>query len=177
MRFMRFFPIVILLSIGLIGCYTIITHPKIDEDNYSQRVRFYNDCSSCHSNEELLASGYDYIHKYPYASAPVHPIPVWVEPIYTPPWWIGIRLPFDADQIQTQTRPYDRTGLRDMDGGRTSAPTNFTTPSSDTGSSSSSSSSSSTNSNSSNSTNSSNERNSRDSNSTKSRDNSGERKK
>ncbi|MCX8057678.1 MAG: hypothetical protein N3F03_08735 [Ignavibacteria bacterium] len=173
MRLSKIFAIIFLFSLGFIGCYTIITHPTVKKDGYSQRVKFYNDCFSCHSNSEMIEYGYDYLEKYPADVVVTHPIPIWVEPIYTPPWWVGIRIPVVEDN-QPSERPNDRTRLRDLDGGRSSAPTDFSIPSRNSGSSSSSSSSSSSNNNSTNST---NERNSRESNSTKSRDNSGERKK
>lgn len=172
MKFYKIFGIVFLFSIGFFGCYTIVTHPTVKKDNYSHKVKFYNDCFSCHTNSEMIEYGYDYLHKYPSEVVVVQPVPRWIEPIYSPPWWVGIKLP--TDEFQTDQRPNDRTGLRDMDGGRTSAPTNFSNPSRNTGSSSSSSSSNSSNNNS---TNSSNERSSKESNSTKSRDNSGERRK
>lgn len=171
MKSVKSFLIVLLLSFGFFGCYTILSHPTVTRGEYSHKVKFYNDCSSCHSNTELIDFGYYYLDKYPTVVID-RTFPLWTTPTYTPPWWMDIRIPV-VDEPTTY-RPNDETKLRNLDGGRTSAPTDFSIPSRSSGSSSGSSSS---NSSTNNSSNSSSERNSRESNSTKSRDNSGERKK
>lgn len=162
---------IIFLSIGFIGCYTILSHPTVTKDEYSHKIKFYNDCSSCHTDAELMNYGYVYLDRNPIGVYD-RSLPLWITPTYTTPWWMDIQIP--VDNGTSNIRPNDETRLRNLDGGRTSAPTDFSIPSRNSGSSGSSSSS---NSSSNNSTSSSNERNSRDSNSTKSRDNSGERKK
>lgn len=169
MRFPRIAVILFLIVTGFIGCYTIISHPIVKKGDYSQRVKFYNDCFSCHSNTDMIEYGYiNRNHSLGYIGTNS----IWVTPIYVQPWWLDIR--YSVEENQSLQRPNDRTGLRDMDGGRTSSPTNFDIPSRNSGSSNNSSSS---NSSSNNSLDSSKERNSRESSSTKSRDNSGERKK
>ncbi len=170
MKLVKSILIILFLSIGFFGCYTILSHPTVTRGEYSQKVKFYNDCSSCHSNSELIDYGYYYPDKY----SPIvidRIFPLWDTPTYTPPWWMDIRIPIVEEP--TSYRPNDETKFRNLDGGRTSAPTDFSIPSRNSGSSGSSSSSNSSN----NSNSSTNERNSRESNSTKSRDNSGERKK
>ncbi len=171
MKFPQIAVILFLIASGFIGCYTIISHPTVKKGDYSQRVKFYNDCFSCHSNTDMIEYGYDYVNQNPSWSY-IGTNPIWVTPTYVPPWWLEIRYP--VEENQSPQRPNDRTGLRDMDGGRTLSPANFDIPSRNSGSSNNSSSS---NSSSNNSLDSSKERNSRESSSTKSRDNSGERKK
>lgn len=165
------FGIIFLLTTVLVGCYTIISHPIVKNGDNYHRVKFYNDCNSCHSNLELI--DYGYLQPMPSTGIISDPYPMWITPSYLRPWWLDIQVSTTVDDA---ARRNDNTRLRDLDGGRTSAPTNVLIPSRSTGSSSSSSSSSS-NSNNDNSNNTSNERNSRDSNTPKSRDNSGERKK
>ncbi len=159
-----------LVSFGFMGCYTIFSHPTVRKDDYTNRIKFYDDCFSCHSKAELVDYGYEYLHRYP-ATTQLNPIPIYTEPIYSPPWWIGLVIP---SEVQSDIRSNDETRLRNQDGGRTSAPATFDLPSRNTGNSNNTNSS---NSSSKNSVDSSKERDSRESNNTKTRDNSGERKK
>lgn len=168
MKLTSYVAVVILLSFGFIGCYTILSHPTIKRNEYSQKISFYNDCNSCHSNSELINYGYEYLDKYPQPIVSP-PLLIFTEPVYTPPWWFYIQVPVGNDTFVQ--RPNDETKLRNLDGGRTSAPTDFSNPSRNSGSTSNS------NSSTNNSSSSSNERSSKESNSIKSRDNSGERKK
>ncbi|MGB9663686.1 MAG: hypothetical protein ACPL25_02035 [Ignavibacteria bacterium] len=161
------------ISIGLFGCYTILSHPVVKNENSYSRVKFYNDCLSCHSNSELVDFGYYHLEQYP-SQAPIGTLPLYITPTDVPPWWSDIRIPV----VQENNTPRnDDTRLRNYDGGRTSAPSDFSIPSRNSGSSSGSSASS--NASNGNTTNSSNDRNSRerDSDTPKSRNNSGERKK
>ncbi len=169
MKYLKFLISIFIFSVLLVGCYTILKHPEVRKNGYSHSVKFYNDCSSCHSSSELASYGYEHFESYPYAST-MPPMYLYYEPVYTPPWWMGLQIP-----VSEPTQPRnDETRLRNNDGGRTSAPSNFSMPSRSTSStnSSSSSNSSTTNSNDSN-----KERTSRSSDTPNSRNNSGERKK
>jgi len=172
MKVIKSLLIVVLASFGFYGCYTIISHPTVQRDDYVHRVKFYNDCSSCHSNSELIDYGYVYLEKYPYSTS-LQPVPVYVNPVYTPPWWLGIGVPVENNS--DNYRSNDQTRLRNMDGGRTSAPTDFSIPSRNatttTGGANSSNATTKT------SNDSSEERNGRSSSTPNSRNNSGERKK
>jgi|GEM_PF-1908782 hypothetical protein len=173
MKQAKLFSLIFFFSFSLVGCYTIISHPVVKKDNSYNRVKFYNDCLSCHSRSELVEYGQIYLNP-PQQVLIVNPSPIWISPIYVSPWWADIRMPVVPEN---NYRPNDETKLRNLDGGRTSAPTNFSQPSRSQGSSSSSSSSS--NSATNNSANSSTEKKSRerDSDTPKSRENTGERKK
>jgi hypothetical protein len=173
MKKLTLFGLIFLISIGLFGCYTILSHPVVKNENSYHQVKFYNDCSSCHSNSDLMNYGYSYLERYP-SNNLVEPYPLYVTPYYVQPWWMDIRIPVVESEI---SRRNDETRLRNLDGGRTSAPSEFSIPSRNSGSNSGSGSSS--NATTGNSTNSSNERNTRDrdSDTPKSRNNSGERKK
>lgn len=169
----KIFSLIFLFSFGLVGCYTIISHPIVKKDNSYHRVKFYNDCLSCHSQSELIDYGHAYVERPP-SMVILEPEPLWYTPTYVPPWWWDIRIPVVEE---TSQRPNDQTRLRDLDGGRTSAPTDFSIPSRNPGSSSSTTGNSSSSVNSS--TNSDNEQKPRErnSNTPNSRNNSGERKK
>jgi hypothetical protein len=173
MNKIKFLSIIFLVSFGLAGCYTIISHPIVKKDDSYHQIKFYHDCLSCHSKSELVEYGQVYLNS-PDQVVIIEPSPVWITPSYVPPWWWDIRTQITQEN---NFRPNDKTKLRDLEGGRTSAPSDFSIPSRNSGSSSSSSGSSSSSVKSS--TNSSNEQNSRERNSDtpKSRNNSGERKK
>jgi len=173
MKQAKLFSLIFFFSFSLVGCYTIISHPVVKKDNSYNRVKFYNDCLSCHSRSELVEYGQIYLNP-PQQVLIVNPSPIWISPIYVSPWWADIRMPVVPEN---NYRPNDKTKLRDLEGGRTSAPSDFSIPSRNSSSSSSSSGSSSSSVKSS--TNSSNEQNSRERNSDtpKSRNNSGERNK
>jgi hypothetical protein len=173
MKRLTFVGLLFLISIALFGCYTILSHPVVKNENSYHRVKFYNDCSSCHSNSELVNYGYYHFEQYP-SQAPIGTIPLYIKPTYVPPWWSGIRIPVVDEENYKRN---DDTRLRNLDGGRTSAPSDFSIPSRNSGSSYNSSSNS--NASTGSTTNSSNDRNSRerDSDTPKSRNNSGERKK
>jgi len=165
------FKILVILLVGLIlsSCYTIITHPRISEGNYTRQVKFYDNCTNCHTINEMVNFGYYHL-VVPRPNLPG----MWFHiPSYYSPWW------FDVNVSMTESpepqRKNDETRLRDYDGNRSLAPTNVSTPSRSSGSSNSGSSQNSSVS----SDNSSQQQDSRQQKSTnpKSRDNSGERKK
>ncbi len=162
--------IMIFVSLTLLSCYTIIKHPEIERDGYTQRVKFYNDCSSCHSEYELENFGLSF-HSYsssPYYNEPVY---IYTSPYYTSPWWRDIYLSSEPNIFESRNN--DATRLRNQDGGRSSAPSTFSSPSINASGQTSGSSSS----GSSNQVNDrKEERRSRESETPKSRNNSGERK-
>lgn len=162
----------LLISVGLFGCYTILSHPVVRNENSYSRVKFYNDCSSCHSNSELIDYGYYHLEQYDLQTSN-RTLWLYITPTYVSPWWSDIRIPIIEE---TPSRSNEETRLRNFDGGRTSAPSDFSIPSRNSGSSGTSSGS---NAATGSSTNSSNDKNSRerDSDTPKSRNNSGERKK
>lgn len=170
MNLIKSITIVLLMSLTFVGCYTIIKHPEIEKDGYTQRVKFYNDCISCHSEYELENFGLS-LHSYtssPYYNEPVY---IYTSPYYTSPWWRDIYI--YTEPYNFENRNNDATRLRNQDGGRSSAPSNFSNPSINASGQSSGSSGS----GSSNQVNDrKEERKSRESETPKSRNNSGERK-
>lgn len=163
------FLIISFLALTSVGCYTIFKHPEVYKDGYSRRVKFYNDCSSCHSNYQLTNFGLNY-HRFTGEQSYYEPIFIYISPYYSTPWWMDIVVPTEINTGIDQSN--DGTRLRSMDGGRNSVPSDFSNPSVNTGRSGNSSSSSSVN----QTTERKEDRKSRESESPKSRNNSGERK-
>lgn len=50
--------LIFIFPLFLSGCYTMVTHPVIENmdeegNRYSVNVRFYDDCTNCHTSEEI----------------------------------------------------------------------------------------------------------------------------
>lgn len=170
MNLVKRFLILIILSFTFFSCYTIIKHPEIEKDGYTQRVKFYNDCNSCHSDYELENFGLNF-HSNSSFYYYNEPIFIYTSPYYTSPWWRNIYISSEPNIFENRSN--DATRLRNQDGGRSSAPSTFSNPSINaSGQSSGSSSSGSSN----QINNRKEDRKSGESKTTKSRNNSGERK-
>lgn len=55
MKLKLFYIAIVLFTMSIIGCYTVLQHPNVeltgkDGTVYDSRISYYDDCSSCHSD-------------------------------------------------------------------------------------------------------------------------------
>lgn len=104
-------PLLCLLMLTSLGCYTVIKHPRVhaergaESDDFSSKVAFGDDCQSCHN------AGVNAFHSI--AVPPPRPAPSWRwEYYYDTPWWASYYAPAagggQASETETQKRAFDR---------------------------------------------------------------------
>lgn len=104
-------PLLCLLLLTSLGCYTVIKHPRVhaergaESDDFASKVAFGDDCQSCHN------AGVNAFHSI--AVPPPRPAPSWRwEYYYDTPWWASYYAPAagggQASESETQKRAFDR---------------------------------------------------------------------
>jgi hypothetical protein len=122
---LKYFSFLITASIFFNACYTMISHPKVSKkgnntEYVTHRVSIIDDCLSCHSEMELRE--FSSYHQYYYQSGNFYRPErtfIYYDPYHSYPWWYDTKVSttYESPPTSKPSKGYDGN-LRTNDGGR-----------------------------------------------------------